>query len=126
LDVYRSPDAYRAFDASRKVVKGHITGEIEFDPLMLEGAISSIVVAFANEQQTLASAAASNFIRSVMKSLPDDYMEKLLKKVRDITVEDIKHVLETVVFDIFRPGKADVLVTCAPALKDVSYHPCVE
>ena len=126
LDVYRSPDAYKAFDASRKVVKGHITGEIEFDPLMLEGAISSIVVAFANEQQTLASAAASNFIRSVMKSLPDDYMEKLLKKVRDITVEDIKHVLETVVFDIFRPGKADVLVTCAPALKDVSYHPCVE
>lgn len=123
LDVYRSPDSFKAFEASRKVVNAHITGEIEFDPLMLEGAISSIVVAFANEQQTLASAAGSNFIRSVMKQLPEDHMETLLKKVRGITVSDIKNVLESVVYDVFRPDKADVLVTCAPSLKEVSCNP---
>lgn len=120
LDVYRSPDAYKAFEASRKIVHDHMTGAIEFDPLMLEGAISSIVVAFANEQQTLASAAGAAFIRSVVRGLPEDHMQRMLKMVRDVTVEDVKDALKTVVFDVFTPGKADVIVTCATGLKDVS------
>jgi Zn-dependent M16 (insulinase) family peptidase len=120
LDVYRSPDAYKAFEASRKIVHDHITGAVEFDPLMLEGAISSIVVSFANEQQTLASAAGSSFVRSVVKGLPEDHMARMLKKVRDVGVQEVKQVLEGTVFDMFRPGKADVVVTCATGLKEVS------
>lgn len=119
LDVYRSPEAYKAFEASKKVVEDHITGVNDFDPLMLEGAISSIVVAFANEQGTLASAAQASFIRQVMRGLPTDYMDKMLKKVRDITVDQIKDVLKEVVLDLFTPGKANIVITCAPGLKDV-------
>lgn len=124
LEVYRSPDAYKAFEASRNVIGGHITGEIEFDPLMLEGAISSIVVAFANEQQTLASAAVANFIKAVMKGLPEDHNEQLLKKVRAIGVNEIKDILKTLVFDVLTPGKADVVITCAPGLKEVREPRC--
>jgi Zn-dependent M16 (insulinase) family peptidase len=122
LDVYRSPDAYKAFEASRKVVEDHMTGATEFDPLMLEGAISSIVVAFANEQQTLSSAAGASFIRQIMKGLPEDYMEKMLKKVREIEVKDIKVALKDMVYQMFRPDKADVIMTCAPGLKEVSSY----
>ena len=125
LDVYRSPDSFKAFAASRKIVHDHISGVVEFDPLMLEGAISSIVVSFANEQQTLASAAGSSFVRSVVKGLPDDHMSRMLKKVRDVSVEEIQRVLEETVFDMFRPGKADVMITCATGLKEVSFSPFV-
>ncbi|KIW88018.1 uncharacterized protein Z519_11128 [Cladophialophora bantiana CBS 173.52] len=118
LDVYRSPDAYKAFEASRKIVSGYMTGVVDFDPLMLEGAISSIVVMFANEQATLASAAGMSFVRSVMQGLPDDHMQRMLKRVRQVSVQDIKDALEKVVFNIFLPGKADIVVTCAPGLKE--------
>lgn len=118
LDVYRSPDAYKAIEASKQIVVDHISGKIEFDPLMLEGAISTIVVKFANEQQTLASAAAASFIRQVTRKVPHDYMQQILKKVRNVTVQEIKDVLKGLVFDMFTPGKADVFVTCAPGLKD--------
>jgi len=118
LDVYRSPDAYKAFEASKKIVADHIDGTVPFDPLMLEGAVSSIVVAFANEQQTLASAAQASFVRQVMRGLPVDYMEKMLKKVRDIKIDDIKLALKDVVFQIFTPGKSDIVMTCAPNLKE--------
>ena len=120
LDVYRSPDAYKAFEASKKIVTEHIDGTVPFNPLMLEGAISSIVVAFANEQQTLANAAQANFVRQVMRGLPADYMETMLKKVRSIEVPDIKEALEEIVFQLFTPGKSDIVMTCAPGLKDVS------
>jgi Zn-dependent M16 (insulinase) family peptidase len=120
LDVYRSPDAYRAFEASKKVVADHIDGTVPFDPLMLEGAISSIVVAFANEQQTLASAAQASFVRQVMRGLPTDYMNTMLKKVREIEISDIKLALENVVFQLFTPGKVDIVMTVAPNLKEVN------
>jgi Zn-dependent M16 (insulinase) family peptidase len=120
LDVYRSPDAYRAFEASRKIVAEHIDGTVSFDPLMLEGAISSIVVAFANEQQTLASAAQASFVRQVMRGLPPDYMDTMLRKVREIEVDDIKAALKDVVFRLFTPGKVDIVMTVAPNLKEVS------
>ena len=119
LDVYRSPDAFRAFEASKNVVEEFMSGKTKFDELMLEGAVSSIVVAFANEQQTLAGAATGTFVRQVMKSLADDYQEKMLKRVREITVDEIKVALREQVWPMFTPGKADVLVTCAPGLKEV-------
>ena len=120
LDVYRSPDAYRAFEASKKIIGEHMDGTVPFDPLMLEGAISSIVVAFANEQQTLASAAQASFVRQVIRGLPTDYMDTMLKKVRDIEISDIKLALKNVVFQLFTPGKVDIVMTVAPHLKEVS------
>ena len=120
LDVFRSPDAYRAFEASKKIVAEHIDGAIPFDPLMLEGAISSIVVAFANEQQTLASAAQASFVRQIMRGLPTDYMDTMLKQVRDIEISDIKAALKDVVFQLFTPGEVDIVMTVAPNLKEVS------
>ena len=124
VDVYRSPDAYKAFEASKKIIMEHIDGTVPFDPLMLEGSISSIVVAFANEQQTLASAAQATFVRQVMRGLPSNYMEQMLKKVRNIEVQDIKEVLAEIIMPLFKPGKANIIMTCAPGLKDVSNEVC--
>ena len=118
LDVYRSPDAYKAFVASRDCISKFITGESDLEDLMLEGAVSSVIVAFANEQATLAAAAGSTFIKEVMRGLPKDFNDKLLLKVREVTKEQIKESMDEVLFEIFRPGKADVVCTCAPALKE--------
>ena len=122
LDVYKSPEAYKAFEASKTIVEDLANGVTVFDPLMLEGAISSIVVAFADEQRTLANAAQATFIRQVIRRLPTDYMEKMLKRVREINVDQIKVVLQGMVMDLFTPGKANIVITCAPGLKDV--RPC--
>ena len=49
-----------------------------------------------------------------MKNLPNDYQEKMLKRVREITVDEVKTALKEQVWPVFTPGEADVLVTCAP------------
>lgn len=121
LDIYRSPDAYKAFTASAAVVRGHVSGEIAFDDLMLEGAISSIVVAFANEQQTLASAAISGFVKVVMRGLDEGWNEEILRRVREVDVEEVKRVMGEVVLPVFEVGRSDVLVTCAVGMVEVSF-----
>ncbi|PGH15699.1 hypothetical protein AJ79_02293 [Helicocarpus griseus UAMH5409] len=117
--VYRSPNAHKAFEAGMKIVEDHLSGEAPFDPLMsLEGAISSIVVDFVNEQTTPASAANASFIRQVIRNLPSDYKEKILRKVREIGVEEMKEVLREIILPLFTPGKSDIVVTCSPVLEE--------
>ena len=120
FDVYRSPNSHKAFEASKKIVCDHVSGYIPIDPMMLEGAISSIVVGFANEQATIASAARCSFIRQVVQNLPSDYKERMLKNVRDITEEQVKDALRGMILPLFDPKTANMVITCGTALEKVS------
>lgn len=121
FDVYRSPNAHKAFESSKQIVEDHLSGAIPFDPLMLEGAISSIVVSFANEQATIASAAVGSFIRQVIRSLPSNYKEEMLKKVKDTGVDEVKGALRNIILPLFSPSSANIVITCARVMGEVRY-----
>ena len=120
FSIYRSPDAYKAYSAAKKVVSEFVSGERDFDKHGLEGAISSIVMLLADEQPTMTSAATLGFVNLVVKEIPKDWGQEMLKKVREVGKEDIRRVMEAVVAEVFVPGKADVVVTCATIMEEVS------
>lgn len=120
FDVYRSPNAHKAFESSKQIVEDHLSGAMPFDPLMLEGAISSIVVGFVNQQMTAAMAAQDSFIRQVVRNLPSDYKEKMLKKVRDINVDEVKGALREIILPLFDAKTANLVITCGTVLEEVS------
>jgi Zn-dependent M16 (insulinase) family peptidase len=122
FDVYRSPNAHKAFESSKQIVEDHLSGASPFDPLMLEGAISSIVVGYANEQMTAGTAAQGSFIRQVVRNLPSDYKEKMLKKVRAISVDEVKGALRETILPLFEPKTTNLVVTCGTVLEEVSSH----
>lgn len=121
FDVYRSPNAHKAFEASKQIVEDHLSGASPFDPLMLEGAISSIVVQFANEQTTPAMAAQGSFIRQVVRNLPSDYKETMLKEVRNTNVDEVKKALREIILPLFDPKMANLVVTCGTVLEEVCF-----
>ncbi|KAL4808989.1 Metalloenzyme, LuxS/M16 peptidase-like protein [Aspergillus unguis] len=118
FDVYRSPNAHKAFESSKQIVQAHLSGEEPFDPLMFEGAISSIVVTFANEQVTTAAAAQGSFIRQVVRALPADYKERILREVRNISVDDVKKALREIILPLFTPDTANIVITCTTMLQE--------
>ncbi|CAL3963099.1 unnamed protein product [Diplocarpon coronariae] len=118
FSVYRSPDAYRAFVAGRKVLESYIDGTANFERAALEGAISGIVMNLADEQTTMAAAGQFHFINSVVRGLDDGYDAKILKAVRNITVSEIQTAMKDVLLPAFMSGKANVVVTCAPIMQD--------
>lgn len=119
--VYRSPDAYKAWEASRKVLRDHMDGTVEFDHLSLEGALSSIVVQFADEESSMASAASVSFINQVIHGQSKDYNMQLLKKIRAVTVQDLKDVVRDVLLPVFDPERSNTVVVTAPVKSDVSF-----
>lgn len=119
FSVYRSPDAFRAFNAARKVVEEFISGERPMEDSALEGAISGIVVGFADEQTTMAAAGQFHFVDGVIREVDAEYNTRMLKAVREIGREQIKEVMKNVLLPAFNPGKSNVVVTCAPIMQEV-------
>lgn len=120
FDVYRSPNAFAAFGASKSVVQAFVSGATEFEPLALEGAISGIVLSIATGQATMTSAAQSSFVRQVIRGLPGDWNEQILRKVRAVAVPEIQAVMRDIVLPIFEGATSNLFVTCAPIMQDVS------
>ena len=119
FSVYRSPDTYKAFAASKHVIEGYASGATKFDLLALEGAISSIVLSIANAQATVVEAAADNFMNEIIRGMPRDWNEIFLSKVRNATVEDIRQVLNSIILPLFQPASTNLMVTCSPVMEEV-------
>ena len=118
LDIYRSPDAFKAFNASKSVIEDFVSGKTPLDHLALEGAISSIVLSFANSEATMANAAQISFVRQVIRGQPKDWPTIILEKVRKVTYDEIKDVMHNILMPMFTPSSSIIVVTCAPIMQE--------
>jgi Zn-dependent M16 (insulinase) family peptidase len=117
--IYKSPNAFSAFEKARTVVKEYGNGTRQFEKLALEGAISSIVKEFVDEKATIVDAAKGGFIDLVVRGVGKDYGDWVLREVRKVTEDDVRKVLTEVVARVFEPEKADLVVTCGGVMVDV-------
>lgn len=120
--VYRSPDAHKAFTVSKQCVEEIASGKVPFEKSALEGARSAIVVSIADEQPTMGTAAQLAFINSVVRGVGNDYYPKLLEQVQKVTEEEIRGAMKDLLLKVFEPGTADVVVTCATIMEEVSLY----
>ncbi|CAJ2507608.1 Uu.00g087940.m01.CDS01 [Anthostomella pinea] len=111
--VYRSPLASKAIAAARDAIAALANGTVAFEKPMIEGAISQLVMAMADEQATMATAAVQNYIIGAVRGLESDYSTKMLAKVRAVTVDELKEAMKTWLLPMFEPGKSNVIVCCA-------------
>jgi len=121
--IYRSPDAYKAWEASKKVISDHIDGAVAFDKYALEGALSGIVVSFADDQSTTSAAATVSFINQVVHNQSKDYNMQLLNKVKEVSVDDLKNSLKEFLLPIFQYDTSVNIIVTAPVKTEVSFYP---
>ena len=117
FEIYRSPDAFKAFKASKEIVEAFVSRKNTFEDLALEGAISSIILKVANSESTMADTAHASFDKQVMNDLPKDWVSQQLKKIRKVTKEELHMVMEEIVLPLFRPETSNLIVTCAPIME---------
>ncbi|KEQ67668.1 uncharacterized protein M437DRAFT_80310 [Aureobasidium melanogenum CBS 110374] len=118
LRIYRSPDTFKAFTAAKKEVENYATGATPFDKFALEGAVSSIIMGFADEQPTMGSAANLSFVNQVIRGIPKNWNDEMLEKVRKVSEEEIKDVLKRLIMPIFNPETTNLVVTCATIMEE--------
>jgi Zn-dependent M16 (insulinase) family peptidase len=121
LRIYRSPDTFKAFLAAKTEVENYATGTTPFDKFALEGAVSSIIMGFADEQPTMGSAANLSFVNQVIRGIPKNWNDEMLEKVRRVSEDEIKDVLKRLIMPIFNPESTNLVVTCATIMEEVCF-----
>lgn len=116
--IYRSPDAHNAYSVAKKTVGDIASGRVELDEFGMEGAVSSIVVGFADEQPTMGGAAVCSFANQVVKGIEKHWMVGFLKKVRSVTPEQIREAIVKWVVPCFEAERADLVCTCASIMSE--------
>ena len=69
----------------------------------------------------MSTAGQFHFVNGIVKGVDDEYNTRILKAVRDVTVDEIKKVMKEVLLPAFTPGVSNVVVTCAPIMEEVSF-----
>jgi Zn-dependent M16 (insulinase) family peptidase len=119
LSIYRSPEAYKAYEASRQTVNDFVEGKTEIDRFALEGAMSNVVLSFANEQTTTIQAALLGFVNPVILGVPRNYGAQMLKDVQKVTAQQILDAMKDFILPVFNPETSNMVITCATAMKEV-------
>ncbi|KAF3937642.1 hypothetical protein ABW19_dt0209549 [Dactylella cylindrospora] len=118
FSIYRSPDAYKAYDVAKKIVTDYANGTTQFNEFDLDGAVSTVVSTIVDVESTLSAAATTSFVLQVIHGQPKDYNTRLLHKVRQVKPEAIRQAMIDLLLPIFAPKTSIAVVTTAPVNTD--------
>jgi Zn-dependent M16 (insulinase) family peptidase len=118
--VFKSPNAYLAFNEAKKVVIELAEKKRELDGIGFEGAKSSLIYALVDKESSLVEAARSSFINQSLKNLSADFNQELIKKIQAVKIEELNGLLKKYLLNLFNPETSTVVVVCTPnKVKDI-------
>lgn len=118
LTIYRSPDAFKAFVATKQVIEELGSGWTELNKFALEGAICEVVLSMARQQAGLIDAASNSYVNQVIRGVSKDFNHQLLTKVRAVTQEQVQEAIRMYMAPAFVPASSNLVITCAENMKD--------
>ncbi|KAK6529763.1 hypothetical protein TWF281_008924 [Arthrobotrys megalospora] len=118
FSIYRSPDAFKAFEMAKKIVSDYADGTTPFDEFDLDGAISTVVSSIVDVESTLTAAATTSFVLQVVNRQSKTYNMDMLRKVRKVTPDEIRKAMTDILLPLFHPKTSMTVVTTAPVNTD--------
>ncbi|KAG0050248.1 hypothetical protein BGZ83_004990 [Gryganskiella cystojenkinii] len=119
--IYRSPDAFRAYNLATKIVEDYASGKTKFTKQELEGAKASIVYRIVRKEETISGAATEAFVNQVLKKVSVNYNKEFLERVQAVTPELMQHAMDKYLRNVFNADNSIVVVTSATTkVKDIS------
>jgi hypothetical protein len=55
----------------------------------------------------------------VIHDLPADWNKDVLRRARNVTVDEIKKIMSAMILPCFEPGKSNIVITCGESMVEV-------
>ncbi|GAA5907574.1 hypothetical protein JCM6882_004415 [Rhodosporidiobolus microsporus] len=104
LTIFKSPDAFAAFSAAKRVVADIASGKTRIAQADVDAAHSSMIYALVSGLDTSASVASFSFFDSVLHNRPSDYMPRTLQRIKSTTAADVERVVKQWLLPLFDPA----------------------
>ncbi|KAI9030874.1 Metalloenzyme, LuxS/M16 peptidase-like protein [Phycomyces nitens] len=113
--IYKSPDAFKAYEQAKFVIDQLTTKKMEIEPSAVEGAKSAVIYSMVSRENTMDRAALQSFSNQVLKQMPASYSRDLLTAIQATTMEDLYRVLSKYFINMFDPKTSNHVVVSASA-----------
>ncbi|KAJ9110677.1 hypothetical protein QFC19_001506 [Naganishia cerealis] len=118
FSVYRSPDAFKAFEAAGKVLKGLADGSTELDANIVDAAKSTMSYTYARREGNVGAAASTVLLNEVFKNIPADSGARTLASLKNITVDQVREAMIKYFVPLFDAKSSFIAVASATGLTD--------
>ncbi|KAJ9101136.1 hypothetical protein QFC21_003354 [Naganishia friedmannii] len=130
FSIYRSPDAFKAFEAAGKVLKGLADGSTELDANIVDAAKSTMSYTYARREGNVGAAASTVLLNEVFKNIPADSGARTLASLKNITVDQVRDAMVKYFVPLFNAQTSFLAIASATGLtekiqaelKDFGYH----
>ncbi|BGO99155.1 hypothetical protein NBRC10513v2_000259 [Rhodotorula toruloides] len=110
FNVFRSPDAFAAFEAARDLVDNIVSGKVKITEGDVEAAKSSLAYLHLASMNTLASVASVSF-EAVIFGRPSHCVQRSLEKMKAVTLKDVLDAIELHIVKLFDPKSSIMAVS---------------
>lgn len=80
--VFRSPDAFKAFEQAKWVIEQLVNGQMAIDAASVHGAKSAVIYSLVAKENTMERAALQSFVNQALKKMPATYNRDLLVAIQ--------------------------------------------
>lgn len=114
LMLYRCTQVVEAYKKSISVLENYLNGQLQWDASLLESARSSLMFELISSLETAKSLSITSLTLHLDK-LDSNYNKTLIKRVSEVTVEDLKRVGALYIPALFDVKKSCLSITCNPS-----------
>lgn len=101
--------------------KSYVNGETELNELSVEAAISSVIFEVI-EKEGSPKQAAEEALQSFLLNKGNDYYQRLLSRVQEVKIEDLKRALQLYIAPLINPLTSTVAVVCNAGKAEAIYQ----
>ncbi|KAI8327052.1 Metalloenzyme, LuxS/M16 peptidase-like protein [Choanephora cucurbitarum] len=113
--VFRSPDAFKAFEQAKLVIEQLVDQKMKIDAAAVHGAKSAVIYSLVAKENTMDRAALQSFVNQALKKMPATYNRDLLVAIQAVDMTDLQRVLNKYFVNMFKPDTSNVVVVSTPA-----------
>ncbi|XP_031560013.1 uncharacterized protein C05D11.1-like [Actinia tenebrosa] len=110
----RSTHLVKAYEKTKEIVDGYLSGQTLFDSSDLEAAISSVIFGIINREKSVSSTAYQSMI-APFRNVGSGYNRNLLERVSKVTIHDLDRVGQKYIAPLFDPLTSRCAVCCHPS-----------
>ena len=117
----RSTNVVKAYEVAQSIIKDLKSRQVPLDLVHLESAKSGAIFSIVSREENIESAGLQSIL-NYLKNLPSDSNKSLLRKIQQVTPNDIYSVLETHISPLFQSETSNIVIATNPsqitAIKD--------
>ncbi|KAL7748791.1 hypothetical protein RI367_005704 [Sorochytrium milnesiophthora] len=114
LAIYRSADAFAAYQRAKEIVASVVSGETPFDDSLIDAAKASTVFSIVGREDTPVRAAQERWTNAVFQQSDAQFNRQLLRQLGQVQKSDLVRVLKQYLSPLFQKETSVVVVASGP------------